>query len=88
VLVVATAGLALRAPLARVPENKMKFVVGVMPTAFGTFWVLRAGRGRAGAPMRHCWCSHPASPCSCWAWWRCCGGVPVPAAQAAVAEVP
>jgi uncharacterized membrane protein len=38
VLVVATAGLALRAPLARVPENTMKFVVGVMLTAFGTFW--------------------------------------------------
>jgi uncharacterized membrane protein len=38
VLVVAMAGLALRAPLARVPENTMKFVVGVMLTAFGTFW--------------------------------------------------
>ncbi|HEX6934663.1 MAG TPA: hypothetical protein VF162_21150 [Streptosporangiaceae bacterium] len=38
VLVVAAAGLALRAPLARVPENTMKFVVGVMLTAFGTFW--------------------------------------------------
>jgi uncharacterized membrane protein len=38
VVVVAAAGLALRAPLARVPENTMKFVVGVMLTAFGTFW--------------------------------------------------
>jgi uncharacterized membrane protein len=38
VLVVAVAGLALRAPLARVPENTMKFVVGIMLTAFGTFW--------------------------------------------------
>ncbi len=38
VLVVAAAGLAVRAPLARVPENSMKFVVGVMLTAFGTFW--------------------------------------------------
>ena len=38
VLVVAVGGLALRAPLARVPENTMKFVVGVMLTAFGTFW--------------------------------------------------
>jgi len=38
VLVVAGAGLALRAPLARVPENTLKFVVGVMLTAFGTFW--------------------------------------------------
>jgi uncharacterized membrane protein len=38
VVVVALAGLALRAPLARVPENTMKFAVGVMLTAFGTFW--------------------------------------------------
>ena len=32
------AGVAVRAPLARVPENTMKFVVGVMLTRFGTFW--------------------------------------------------
>jgi uncharacterized membrane protein len=32
------AGLALRAPLARVPENGMKFVVGVLLTSFGIFW--------------------------------------------------
>jgi uncharacterized membrane protein len=38
VIVVAAAGLALRAPLATVPENTMKFVVGVMLTSFGTFW--------------------------------------------------
>jgi uncharacterized membrane protein len=38
VLVVAGVGVAVRAPLARVPENSMKFVVGVMLTAFGTFW--------------------------------------------------
>jgi uncharacterized membrane protein len=38
VLVVAVAGVAVRAPLARVPENAMKFVVGVMLTAFGLFW--------------------------------------------------
>jgi uncharacterized membrane protein len=38
VLVVAALGIAVRAPLARVPENSMKFVVGVMLTAFGTFW--------------------------------------------------
>jgi uncharacterized membrane protein len=38
VVLVALAGLALRAPLARVPENTMKFAVGVMLTAFGTFW--------------------------------------------------
>jgi uncharacterized membrane protein len=38
VVVVAVAGLAVRAPLARVPENTMKFVVGVMLTGFGMFW--------------------------------------------------
>lgn len=38
VLVVVGLGVAIRAPLARVPENTMKFVVGVMLTAFGMFW--------------------------------------------------
>ena len=38
VVVVATFGFAVRAPLARVPENTMKFVVGVMLTSFGMFW--------------------------------------------------
>lgn len=38
VAVVASVGVAVRAPLARVPENTLKFVVGVMLTGFGTFW--------------------------------------------------
>ncbi len=38
VVIVAAAGLAVRAPLARVPENAMKFVVGIMLTSFGVFW--------------------------------------------------
>jgi uncharacterized membrane protein len=38
VLAVVAAGLALRAPLSRVPENGMKFAVGVMLTSFGIFW--------------------------------------------------
>jgi uncharacterized membrane protein len=38
VLLVAVAGVAIRAPLSRVPENGMKFVVGVMLTGFGTYW--------------------------------------------------
>jgi len=38
VLAVVAGGLAVRAPLARVPENSMKFAVGVMLTAFGMFW--------------------------------------------------
>ena len=32
-------GIALHRPLANVPENKLKFVVGVLLSAFGTFWV-------------------------------------------------
>ncbi len=38
VLAVVAVGVALRAPLARVPENSLKFVVGVMLTSFGVFW--------------------------------------------------
>ena len=38
VLIVVAAGVAARAPLARVPENTMKFAVGVMLTSFGMFW--------------------------------------------------
>ena len=35
---VTIAGFAVHAPLARVPENTMKFAVGVMLTSFGIFW--------------------------------------------------
>jgi uncharacterized membrane protein len=38
VVLVTAAGFAVRAPLARVPENTMKFVVGIMLTSFGIFW--------------------------------------------------
>jgi uncharacterized membrane protein len=38
VVLVIAAGVAARAPLARVPENTMKFAVGVMLTSFGMFW--------------------------------------------------
>jgi uncharacterized membrane protein len=38
VLLVAGAGVAVRAPLARVPENTLKFIVGVMLTSFGMLW--------------------------------------------------
>lgn len=31
-------GAVVRAPLSRVPENTLKFVVGIMLTSFGTFW--------------------------------------------------
>jgi Ca2+/H+ antiporter, TMEM165/GDT1 family len=32
------AGAALRRPLSRVPENSLKFAVGILLSAFGTFW--------------------------------------------------
>ncbi|MBE3559850.1 MAG: hypothetical protein IMW89_11585 [Ktedonobacteraceae bacterium] len=41
-LLVILTGALVRAPLTRVPENTLKFVVGIMLTTFGTFW---AGEG-------------------------------------------
>lgn len=37
-LLVLLLGALVRAPLAKVPENTLKFVVGIMLTTFGTFW--------------------------------------------------
>src|SRR5579875_1183737 len=36
---VVAAGIALHAPLSRVPENVMKYFVGVMLTTFGIYWI-------------------------------------------------
>ena len=41
-VLVVIAGLVLHRPLVRVPENTIKFVVGLMLVSFGTFW---AGEG-------------------------------------------
>ena len=41
-LLVLWVGVAVHQPLARVPENGLKFMVGLMLTTFGTFW---AGEG-------------------------------------------
>ena len=49
VLIVCAAGFALRAPLAKVPENTLKFSVGVLLTAFGIFW---GAEGSAGTAAR------------------------------------
>jgi len=38
-VLVVTAGLLLRKPLAMIPENTMKFIVGLMLSGFGIFWV-------------------------------------------------
>ena len=37
-LIVVGAGAVVHRPLARVPENALKFTVGVLLSAFGTFW--------------------------------------------------
>jgi uncharacterized membrane protein len=45
VVLVTAVGIAVRAPLARVPENTLKFVVGVLLTSFGTFWGVEGAGG-------------------------------------------
>lgn len=42
ILLVTGAGIALRRPFSRVPENTLKFVVGIMLASLGTYW---AGEG-------------------------------------------
>jgi uncharacterized membrane protein len=44
-VLVAGVGVAVRAPLARVPENALKFAVGVMLTTFGVFWSVEGAGG-------------------------------------------
>ncbi len=49
-LVVLIAGLILHKPLSRVPENTLKFAVGLMLSSFGTFWAAEgAGAHLPGA---------------------------------------
>lgn len=46
VLVVVTLGLKVHKPLSNVPENTLKFIVGIMLASFGIFW------GSEGAGIR------------------------------------
>lgn len=46
---VAFLGVLIHSPLRQVPENTLKFIVGIMLTSFGTFW---AGEG-FGIPWWH-----------------------------------
>jgi uncharacterized membrane protein len=46
VVLVGAAGVAVRAPLARVPENTLKYAVGVLLTTFGTFWATEGAGAR------------------------------------------
>ncbi len=45
VLLVTAVGVLVHAPLARAPENAMKFAVGVMLTAYGMFWSVEGAGG-------------------------------------------
>ena len=45
-VVVAAAGLIVRRPLAQVPENTLKYAVGIILTSVGTFWAAE-GMGAA-----------------------------------------
>ena len=49
VVLVAVAGFAVHKPLSKVPENTMKFIVGVLLTSFGIYW----GSEGAGAIWPH-----------------------------------
>jgi uncharacterized membrane protein len=46
VILVTLAGLLVRGPLARVPENTLKLGVGLLLTTFGTFWATEGAGGR------------------------------------------
>jgi uncharacterized membrane protein len=48
-VIVAIAAVLVRRPFGRIPENAMKFVVGVMLVSFGTFWL---GEG-IGVPWQY-----------------------------------
>jgi uncharacterized membrane protein len=56
VLSVVALAVTARRPLSMVPENTMKYVVGIMLASFGTFWVIeglglfRSGRASVGWP--------------------------------------
>jgi uncharacterized membrane protein len=45
-LVVAAAGVVVRKPLARVPENTLKYAVGIILTSLGTFWAAEGMGGK------------------------------------------
>jgi uncharacterized membrane protein len=45
IVLVAAVGVLVRAPLTRVPENTLKFAVGVMLTTFGIFWSTEGAGG-------------------------------------------
>lgn len=51
-LFVIVLGVALHRPLARIPENTLKFAVGVLLAAFGTFWLAEGAGLEWPGPLR------------------------------------
>jgi uncharacterized membrane protein len=66
IFVVIAAGIAARSPLSRVPENAMKFAVGVMLSSYGVFW-LGEGAG-ASWPGGDAWLGALAAAILAGAW--------------------
>lgn len=50
VILVGIAGVVVRQPLSRVPENWLKYAVGILLTTFGTFWSTQGAIGIATTP--------------------------------------
>lgn len=50
-LLTCAVGAAVRAPLQRVPENAIKFTVGAMIVAFGTYWTMEGVGGPEVWPL-------------------------------------
>ncbi len=65
VVTVAAVGFVVRAPLARVPENTMKFAVGVMLTSFGAFWGSEGAGGTVAGRRRSPALARPGGHCLC-----------------------
>src|ERR1700730_11636949 len=53
-LLVVVAGVIARRPLSAVPENTMKYAVGLLLTSFGTFWAVE-GLGYFGSGVSLAW---------------------------------
>ena len=53
-VVVVALGVLLHRPLALIPENTLKFTVGVLLSAFGTFWFGEASAQRGPVPILRC----------------------------------
>jgi Ca2+/H+ antiporter, TMEM165/GDT1 family len=72
-------GLALHRPLARVPENTLKFAVGILISAFGVFWI--------GEGLGFFWPGSDLSILALTAGFLLVSLVMVPAAQRRVPEI-